>query len=79
MNRNKKIVSLLLVCLVAMSIVYSCSGTALSSHQTQSDDVVSSSPSKTTEGLGRSAKLAFREPNLEISGDPVDDPKPRKK
>jgi len=75
---NGKIVSLLLICLVALSIVYSCSGTALSSQQPQSDDVVSSGTCKTSERLSRGPKLAFREPRLKISGDPVDDPKPRK-
>ncbi len=75
---NRKIVSVLLICLVALSIVYSCSGMALSSQQLQSDEVLSSGTCNRSERLSRGPKLAFREPNLEISGDPVDDPKPRR-
>lgn len=76
---NKKIVSLLLLCLVALSIVYVCSITALSSHATQSIDVMASRATASTEEHHQNTKLSNGEPTPRILGDPIDDPKPRKK
>lgn len=73
---NEKITSLLLIGLVALSIVYGCSNTALPSHETLSVDGVSSGPTIIAEDPGKNAKLPPPKPNFEILGDPVDDVKP---
>ena len=73
---NEKITSLLLICLVALSIVYGCSNTALPSHEALSVDGVSSGPTTIAEDLGKNAKLSCPKPNLDILGDPVDDVRP---
>jgi hypothetical protein len=71
---NEKITSLLLVCLVSLSIFYGCSTTASSSHTIQSIDAVPSRPTNVTEEPGQNAKLAY--PELTPLGDPIDDPVP---
>ena len=76
---NDKIASLLLICLVALSIVYVCSSTALSSHATQSVDAVPSGPTTVIGEPRQNVKLSNGEPTPRILGDPIDDPKPRKK
>lgn len=73
---NEKITSLLLVCLVALSIVYGYSSTALSNHETLSVDGVSSGSITGAEDSGKNAKLSRPKPNLDILGDPVDDVRP---
>ena len=73
---NGKIVSVLLVCLVAMSIVYVCSSTALSSHATQSIGAVPSGPTIVTEEIRQKGKLSPLGPPMSIMGDPIKDVKP---
>lgn len=73
---NEKITSLLLICLVALSIAYGCSSTTLSSHETLSVDGVPSEPTTVTEDPRQNAKLPPPKPNFEILGDPVDDVRP---
>lgn len=73
---NEKITSLLLICLVALSIVYGCSNAALPSHETLSVDGVSSGPTTIAEDPGKNAKLSRPKPNFDVLGDPVDDVKP---
>lgn len=73
---NEKIASLLLICLVALSIVYGCSSTALSSHATRSIDGVPFRPTTVTEETCQNVKLPYPEPNLDIMGDPIDGPRP---
>ena len=71
---NEKIASLLLVCLVSLSIVYGCSTTASSSHAIQSIDAVPSGPTSVTEEPGQNVKLSYLD--LIPLGDPIDDPVP---
>ena len=71
---KKRIASLLLVCSVVLSIVYSCSSIALSSHATESTDPVLSWPTTVTEELRPKRKLSY--PGLMPLGDPIDDPTP---
>jgi len=73
---NKKITSLLLICLVALSIVYGWGNTALPSHETLSVDGVASGPTTIAEDPGKNARLSRPKPNFDILGDPVDDVKP---
>lgn len=73
---REKIVSLLLVCLVALSIVYGCSSAALSSQATQSMDAVPSRPTTVTEEIRQKGKLSRPGPPLNIMGDPIPDVKP---
>ncbi len=73
---KEKMVSLLLVCLVVLSIVYCCSSTILSSHATRSVDAALSRPTIVTVKHRRNPKLPYRGPNFDISGDPVEDIKP---
>lgn len=73
---NGKIVPLLLACVVALSIVYSCSGSSLSSYPAQSIEAVRSGPSNIIEKPCQNAKLSIQEMGLHIMGDPIDDPTP---
>jgi len=73
---NEKITSLLLICLVALSIVYGCSSTALSKHTTRSVDAVPFGPTTVAEDPCQNAKLSHLKPNLDILGDSVDDVRP---
>jgi len=70
---NEKITSLLLICLVALSITYGCSSTALSSHLRRSVDGVPSRSPNVTEEPCQNGKLSNPGPNPNIMGDPVDD------
>ena len=71
---NEKITSLLLMCLVALSIIYGC-GTAFSNHLTWSDGVPSG-PTTAAEEPCQDVGLSCPEPNPDIMGDPIDDPTP---
>jgi len=73
---KEKIASLLLICLVALSIVYICSSTALSCHVPRSIDAVTSRPTSATEEPRQNVKLSYPEP-IPL-GDPIDDPVPHK-
>jgi len=68
-----KITSLLLICLVALSIVYGCNSTALSSHLSRSVDGVRSGSPGVTEEPCQNGKLSHPGPSPGIMGDPVDD------
>jgi hypothetical protein len=70
---NGKITSLLLVCLVALSIVYGCNSTALSSHLRRSVGGVPSRSPTVAEEPCQNGKLSYPGPNPGIMGDPVDD------
>jgi hypothetical protein len=70
---NEKIASLLLVCLVALSIVYGCNSNALSSHLGRSVDSVPSRSPTVAEEPCQSGKLSYPGPNPDIMGDPIDD------
>jgi len=70
---NEKTASLLLICLVALSIVYACNSTALSSHIRRSVDGVPSRSPTATEGTCQNGELTYPGPNPDIMGDPVDD------
>jgi len=74
---DKRIASLLLVCLVVFSINYGCS-IALSSHIAQSIGVVPSRSITVTEDSGVSIETSDTKPNMRmrILGDIVDDPTP---
>ncbi len=73
---NGKTVSLLVICLVALSIVYGCSATALSSHATRSVDAVPSRTPSITEEDHENVRLSYVGPNTDILGDPIDNPSP---
>ena len=73
---KEKIASLLLICLVALSIVYVCSRTALSRHTTRYKDAVPSRPASVTKEPPQNVKPSYPEP-IPL-GDPIDDPKPNK-
>jgi len=73
---KEKMVSVLLVCLVVLSIVYCCSSTILSSHATQSVDVVLSRSTTMTVKHRRNPKLPYRGPKFHITGDAIQDVKP---
>ena len=73
---NKKITSLLVICLAALTIIYGCSSAALSSYIMRSVDGVPSEPVTAAEDPRQNAKLPHSKPHLEILGDPVDDVKP---
>lgn len=72
---KKSIVSILVVCLVALSIVYVFSSIDSSSHETQSVDAVPSRPTTVAEEQHQNTKLSY--PRLIPLGDPVDDPTPQ--
>ena len=74
---DKRIASLLLVCLVVFSINYGCS-LALSRHAAHSIDVVPSRSVTVTESSDADTELSNTKPNLRmyILGDIVDDPTP---
>lgn len=72
---KKKIASLLLVCIVALSIVYVCS-TTLYSRITQSMDAMPSRSTIVTDEIYQKEKLHSPEPPLKVTGDPVEDVKP---
>ena len=74
---DKRIASLLLVCLVVFSINCGCS-LALSRHAAHSIDVVPSRPVTVTESSDADTELYNTKPNLRmhILGDIVDDPTP---
>ena len=67
---NRKIVYLPLICLVALSIIYGCSTTALFSHAPQSTDDILCEFISATESACQSAEMYYP------LGDPIDDPKP---
>jgi len=67
---KEKTVILMLICLVALSIVYSCTGIAFSSHTTPTG------PTRVTEEKHPNVKPSYPEPNLNILGDPIDNPRP---
>ena len=71
----EKITSLLLVCVVALSIICACSS-FLSSHPAPSVEAISSGPSTVIEKPWRNSKLPIQEIRLHITGDPIDDPTP---
>ena len=71
---NEKIASILLICLVSLSIIYCYSITALPSHTTHYREVALSQRTTVTK---ENAKLSYSKPNLGVLGDPIDDPKPR--
>jgi hypothetical protein len=73
---EEKIGSILLICLVALSIVYVCNSTALSSHATKSIDTAPSKPIILTEDSCQNRKLSYPEP-IPV-GDPIDNPIPHK-
>ena len=71
---NEKTISLLLVCLVALSIVYACnSNIALSSYTRPSVNAVPSGSPIATEENCQNEKLTYPGPHPDIMGDPVDD------
>ena len=70
---NEKITSLLLICLVALSITYGCSSTALSSHLRRSVDGIPSRSPNVTEESCQNGKLSHPGPKPIFMGDPVDD------
>jgi hypothetical protein len=74
---DKRIASLLLVCLVVFSINYGCS-LALSSHAAHSIDVVPSRSITVTEGSDVNTDISNTKPNMRmrILGDLIDDPTP---
>lgn len=69
---NEKITCFLLVCLVAMLIIYGWSNIALSSPATQSIGAVASEPITVAEDTSQNVKLAYP------LGDPIDDPVPHR-
>lgn len=71
---KEKIASLLLICLVALSVVYICSSTAFSNLVTKAIDAVPSKPITVTEGPRQDGKLSCPKPVP--LGDPIDNPKP---
>jgi hypothetical protein len=71
-----KIASLLLLCLVAVSIFYGFSSIASSGHEIQSMDAAPSSPTTITENPCQNIKRSY--PRLVPLGDPIDDPTPEK-
>lgn len=73
---NGKIVSLLLVGLVALSIIYSCSGSLLPSHPTQSTEAVRSLPSTPFQKPNENTKLSIQKIGQHVTGEPIDDPTP---
>jgi hypothetical protein len=71
---NEKTTSLLLICLVALSIIYACnSSTTLSSHIKRSVDGVRSRSPTPSEETCQNGKLTYPGPHPGIMGDPVDD------
>jgi hypothetical protein len=73
---KEKIAPLLLLCLVAVSIIYGFGSVASSSHDMRSIDAVPSRPTALTEDHHQNAKWSY--PRLVPLGDPVDDPTPDK-
>jgi len=73
---KEKTVSLLLICLVVLSIVYSCSSTILSSHTTRSVGAVPSTSTTITAKHLKNPKPPYRGPNFDITGDPIEAVKP---
>ena len=71
-----KIVSILLVGLVALSIIFSCSSIVMSSQVLQSPNAVQSGSSIMAEEPRQITKLSCPELNLKPMGDSVDDPMP---
>lgn len=72
---KKKIASLLLVCVVALSFVYVCS-TTLYSRLNQSMNAMLSRPTIVTEEIRQKGKLPRLGPPLKTTGDPVEDIRP---
>lgn len=73
---NKKIACLLVICLVALSIVYVGGSTALASHATQPIDAVPSTRTTATEGPSQNKGLSYQKP-IPL-GDPIENPRPHK-
>jgi len=71
---KSKMASLLLLCLVAVSIFYGFSRIASSGYEIQSIDAVPSSPTAITENPCQDIKQSY--PRLVPLGDPIDDPTP---
>jgi len=74
---KEKIASVLLVCLVILPFINSCSSIALFSHATHHTDVTPSEPTILTQETCQNVKPTYPKPNLGVLGDPIDDPKPR--
>lgn len=71
-----KIVSVLLICLVGLSITFSCSSMVMSSPALQSSSAVQSKSNTITEEPRQITKLSCPELNLKPMGDSIDDPTP---
>ena len=75
---DRKIAALLLVCVVALAVIYSCVGVVLSA---QVDGFKEREPSGNTVGPSitrLSLKTSGLKPHQCGAGDPIDDPKPNK-
>ncbi|UCC33567.1 MAG: hypothetical protein JSW53_00740 [Candidatus Bathyarchaeota archaeon] len=73
---KERLAGLLLVCLVALSIVYVCSSTILYCNVPPSLDGVTSWPALVLEEARHKGKPTDRGPPMDIMGDPVEDVKP---
>ena len=71
---KRKIASLLLLCLVAVSLFYGLNSIASSGQEIQSMDVAPSSPTTIIENPCQDIKQSY--PRLVPLGDDVDDPTP---
>lgn len=73
---KEKMASILLICLVALSIIYVCNSTALSSHELQAIGTAPSRPTSITETPSPKGRLSYPAPIP--MGDPIDNPIPHK-
>ena len=74
---NERTTSILLICFVALSIVYCYSSTILPCHATESIDAVHSRPTTLTKEPCQNVKLSYPRPNWNVLGDPIDNPRPK--